>query len=417
MNIIIHEDRSPVHKLPAHIRKVLDAERLLNADQEKLDFCGMVLSGERADVFLPRKSDFSASKEPRVLASSLIRAIHKYTLNRNRTSLTGGVDEQIIGGSILGLAFTLLSDYLTYGLYIRRYADIRKNAGKTDWKRTIGGVQGYPSLGSLVYLDTIGKKSMTWLDDEITRIHASVIREINQIIGWVFFDVDTSISSDLAEIQYPNDDKEKQIVLLEKELITLYADRDIKLMQNLSAFLSYKNGKSGGDLVIGINKFHVMWEHMINACMEWTFDINNKLAKPCYKINDELLMATQKGGRTDTVLRSVDKSKFAIIDAKYYGADNISNLPGWPDLIKQFFYASALKDLYPDAKIYNYFIFPGVLRKAVSAHLQDPVSRELRDANYPPIECIYLEPMTLIKNYISGGKLLNLSMQLLHIDN
>ncbi|MGP2470630.1 LlaJI family restriction endonuclease [Yersinia sp. 2542 StPb PI] len=58
-----------------------------------------------------------------------------------------------------------------------------------------------------------------------------------------------------------------------------------------------------------------------------------------YTGNDAVIVINAEG----TVIRSPDTTTFAILDAKYYGAENLENLPGWPDLIKQFFYALALQ--------------------------------------------------------------------------
>jgi len=415
MDIFLHEDRCAVNNLPNHVRTAFVSNNLLRSDQDRLDFCGMVMRESRVDVFLPRNCGPIACSEQQKISASLIHAIHKYTLNRNRSSFTDGASEQIVGESFLGLAFTLLTDYVENGVYVRRTSDIQINTGKTDWKRTINRIQGYPSSDSLVYLDTLGRKKITHYNDEVTLIHAEIIRELDRLIGWIFFDKDLNIPSKLADIKPPSGDSSAQIRILERELGILYADRDMKLMKDLIAYLFKASNNSDDSLVIGISKFHSMWEHMIDSCMKWKFDINHRLAKPCYIINGEYQIATQKGGRTDTVLRSSDETKFAIIDAKFYGAENLANLPGWPDLIKQFFYAQALKDIFPEAIIYNWFIFPGITGTAESAHLMDPTTGELQDERYMPIQCTYLDPMILVSHYNSGKKLVELAEKLIHI--
>jgi hypothetical protein len=308
-----------------------------------------------------------------------------------------------------------MNDYVEHGVYVKRTSDIRKNTGKTDWKRTINRIQCYPSNGSIIYLDTLGKKTTTYYDDEISRIHAEVIRELDNLIGWIFFDNNSNVSSELAAFKKPSGDSNFKIEMLVKELGNLYADRDMKLMMDLMSYLSGETGNSNSSIVIGISKFHSMWEHMIDSCMILKYNINTHLAKPCYKINGEYQIATQKGGRTDTVLRSPDKKTFGIIDAKYYGADNLVNLPGWPDLIKQFFYALALNDIYPEATVYNWFIFPGSKATVESVHLMSPATQSLQDYKYKPIQCEFIEPMLLIDHYIAGKKITWLSEKILHI--
>ncbi|MDU1002616.1 MULTISPECIES: LlaJI family restriction endonuclease [Citrobacter] len=415
MNIVLHEDKCVVNSLPKHVRNILNTENLIYKEQDRLDFCGIVVQKNRVDIFLPRNSGATRDEDPLKLGASLIRAIYKYTLNRDRTSVSDGVSENVIGDSLISLAFTLLDDYIKNGIYIRRESSIKKNIGKTDWKRTIRRVQNYPVSNSFIYLDTLGRKRTTHHDDEVSRIHAEVIRELNDLVGWIIFDTTSTISSELVHINHSSGDIKTKLQILEKEMGLIYADKDLKLMKDLSMYLSNKNKYSDNNIVIGINRFHTMWEHMIDSCMLWKFDINRRLAKPSYKIDSEFKIAVQKGGRTDTVLMNSDENVFAIIDAKYYGANNVTNLPGWPDLIKQFFYASALKDIYPEATIYNYFIFPGISGIVESAHIEDPITREQQDVQYPPIKCEYLNPMMLIEFYVSGKKLIDLSEKLLHM--
>ncbi|ECI3886712.1 hypothetical protein AHV09_07375 [Salmonella enterica subsp. enterica] len=415
MNIVLYEDKCVISSIPKHVRNILDTEKVIYNDQDRIDFCGMVVQKNRVDIFLPRNSGSTRGKEPLKLGTSLIRAIHKYTLNKERILFTDGASEQIVGGSFIGLAFTLLDDYIKHGIYIKRTSYIRRNTGKTDWKRTIGRLQNYPTLNSFIYLDTLGRIKNTHYNNEVSRIHAEIIRELNCLIGWVFFDTTSTISSELADIPNSVGDIETKLQILEKEMELLYTDRDLKLLKDLSMYLSNKTNYFDNNFAIGIRNFHSMWEHMIDSCVLWKFDVNHRLAKPSYKINGEFKIAIQKGGRTDTVLMNPDETIFAIIDAKYYGASNVTNLPGWPDLIKQFFYASALKDIYPEATINNYFIFPGVSGTVESAHIEDPLTRERQDIRYPPIKCEYIDPMMLVDYYVSGKKLVELSERLLHI--
>ncbi|MBL5898860.1 LlaJI family restriction endonuclease [Lelliottia amnigena] len=413
MEIKLHEDKCAINTLPSQIRQVFEAEGLIQNNHERLDFCGLVMHNGTPNIFLPRNSAIPKDCNPRKIGSFLIRAIHKYVQNRYRSNIMDGTSDRLLGDSFLSLAFSLLTDYITYGIYIKRTSDIKKNQGKTCWKRTINKTHSYPSNSAPIYLDTIGCKKILSLDTEVTRIHAKVIRDLENIIGWAYFDEEPGIKQDLGDISLPNLNVKDQLQSLERELNNLYGDREITLIKNLCIYLSLGESNSSNSIVIGINKFHSMWEKMIDSCMNWKFEINHLLAKPCYKMNGSYQPASQKGGRTDTVLKVPCEDIFAVIDAKYYGADNISNLPGWPDLIKQFFYALALKDIYSSATIYNYFIFPGTLHIVESVHLQDPYTEELLDENYMPIECIYIEPLTLINNYISNKKLNVLSKKLL----
>lgn len=415
MNIILHEDRCALSSLSSNVQDALRSENLILADQVQLDFCGVIIRNRTVDIFLPRNSDTTILNDHRKIGSLLVRAIHKYIQHRSRASKSDGNNENIIGNSFIGIAFSLFSDYVENGLFIKKTEKITRNSGKTCWKRTIGRMQSYPSSGSPIYLDTYGRYKHRLYNEEVTRIHAKVVRELDRLLGWIYFDDDPGIQLELANIQLPISNEREQIKILETELGILYSDREMRLMKNLINYLSDQSTKNDDNFIIGIDKFHAIWEHMVDSCMTWKFDINHLLAKPSYKINGKFQIATQKGGRTDTVLRNYSTDIFAVIDAKYYGANNLTNLPGWPDLIKQFFYALALRDIFPTATVHNYFIFPGSFNGVESAHLQDPNTAELQDNIYAPITCIYINPIILIECYITGKKLKHISEQLLHI--
>lgn len=413
MSIVLHEDRCAVSALPPAVCQALEAEKVLLPEQGRLDFCGMVMQADRTDIFLPRNSGNVPDSAAKSEGAALMRAIHKYAQKRDRTTFSDGAAERILGNSFLSLAFTLLTDFSEHGLYVRRTSQQKINSGKTDWKKTLGRLPGYPAANSMIYPDTVGRKTTPHHDDDISRIHAAVIRQVNQRAGWIVFDRSSTIEAELVSVNPPAGDLHTWKALVKRELVTRYADREIRLMKSLLAWLEQETGASNCSLVVGINKFHGMWEHMIDTCMLNKFDINHKLAKPSYLINGAYQVAVQKGGRTDTVLSDADNRVFAIIDAKYYGADNLANLPGWPDIVKQFFYAHALKDIYPDAAINNTFIFPGSGGPVESVHLQAPETGIRLDQDYPPIQCRYLSPLVLIEHYNTGKKLRTLSGELL----
>ncbi|WP_178306498.1 LlaJI family restriction endonuclease [Vibrio algicola] len=102
----------------------------------------------------------------------------------------------------------------------------------------------------------------------------------------------------------------------------------------------------------------------------------------------------QKGQRIDTLLKSEDGQHYAVVDAKYYGAQSPNTAPGWSDLVKQFFYVNAVEEVAGSTvKVTNHFIFPGSkskLKAAYVAHRNKSISSE-NDclSNYPPIHCHY----------------------------
>ena len=71
----------------------------------------------------------------------------------------------------------------------------------------------------------------------------------------------------------------------------------------------------------------------------------------------------QKGQRVDIFLYELSSKEVCVIDAKYYDGSSLDHAPGWPDLVKQFFYAKSLTAgnlKHEVTAVRNYFIFPGI---------------------------------------------------------
>ncbi len=89
------------------------------------------------------------------------------------------------------------------------------------------------------------------------------------------------------------------------------------------------------------------------------------------------------------------------MDTKYYGAQGLESAPGWPDLVKQFFYAKALSVYCPGAKVKNAFVFSGQ-GPLTYVHMKNRETEQTEDIKYPPIKCVYIDPLELIKLYLAG---------------
>jgi hypothetical protein len=106
--------------------------------------------------------------------------------------------------------------------------------------------------------------------------------------------------------------------------------------------------------------------------------------------------------RTDIILVDPQTKKAVVVDAKYYAATNISNSPGWTDLVKQFFYAKALKIIRPEYEIGNIFIFPSSNGKMTSISVKSRNTLVSHDDVFPPIRCIYACPEKIMSHYLAG---------------
>ena len=213
------------------------------------------------------------------------------------------------------------------------------------------------------------------------------------------------------------DSIEGQIHILNSELRTTYSERDIQLIKSLIFYLKKIKGSSGRSMVIGIKHFHTVWEFMLLKTLANTVNVNQLLPLPSYRLRDDTIKsAPLKGQRLDVVLKRPNEDRYAVVDAKYYSAGSVSTAPGWPDLVKQFFYAKSLKEILPSAIITNAFVFPRKEGNLKSAHMIDRVTGTVLSEEYVDINCFYADPLEVMRHFVTNMFLHNLSQQLLVIE-
>lgn len=404
-------------RLEPELKAVLSDSGLIAPDMVKLSFCGVISYGKKLAIFLPRNTP----KEKQNIYSSalLFKAIYRYYLTRDSGIKSENIGDDVIGGSTLNLYSQLLQDYQDYGLYIRRTKEKTMNNGRVNWSRTIARSTLLPSDNGPVYMDLCTSRSRNDANNEITRIHASVIKQLVEKLGGLWLGAESYFDETLAHTPDTLMDTQSQIAYLEKELRLTYSERDIVLIKNLLRFLKETNDPNQNDMVIGTRFFHNLWESLLNECLPYTESINTKLPVPIYQTQeDQFVPVAKKNQRLDIFLKSPDDQYYAVIDAKYYDALSPNSAPGWSDLVKQFFYVNAVKDVVGSgAKVTNHFVFPGIepkLKSAFVAHrTQTLTSLEDGLPGYPPIYCHYLCPIVLLEKYVNGLSLEQLALNVL----
>lgn len=409
----IYSDRESIVELPVSLADILKKERLVTASGDKVSYCGLILNEGEVAVFFPRMSSIVNSLMPEnKLISMLMSAIRKYH-NIHNSGLAYFEDgERVIGGDSLSLISEILEDYKRNGIYSRRRTIRTRNTGKPDWKRTISNVTPFKSADSLIYLDFHGAKRRYESDCEVARIHAFIIKALDEEFSVFLESNSVYVHDGIPDPALKN--TEYFLIKLRSELKDVYSDRDIRLLKLLIKYLEQEKGSAETETLFGIKHFHSVWEYMLGQVLAYTVNLNSKLPIPAYRSNDGYLVsAASKGQRMDIVIKHPSADKYNVVDAKYYSATSISNSPGWPDLVKQFFYAKALKLIYPGSTVTNTFIFPGSKGHWASAHMKDRNLNATIDSEYEPINCVYVDPLVVIESFVYSKKLNDLSAQLL----
>lgn len=416
----IYLDRSLSGNIPEDVRAEL-VKRGLVADDglNRVSFCGVIMVNGCVNVFMPRASEHSHLSESKQvsLAALTISAVEKYARDKNtRIDLMDEPDGSH-GLGQLSLIRKLLDDYRKYGIYSRR-AVIRKiNNARPDWKRTISrSIPFDDSKGVPVYLDIHCTQKKYFTDSVVSLIHAKVIKDLDRHFSWIISGCLGFIAPELNDYSDPVGSLSHQVHLLKNELQQIYSDRDIRLLRDLIYYLENFSGSDINHFMAGVKDFHFAWEHMLRQVLDNKVDLNNQLPAPAYMdVHGKTIIANEKSMRTDIILEDQGRGVVAVVDAKYYAATSTENAPGWPDLVKQFFYAKALKLIRPKSVVRNYFVFPNKHEFLLQARLRDRISTHdlFYDEEFAPINCVYVCPIEVLEYYTMGKKMSQLSKNLL----
>tara|TARA_B110000503_G_C7091043_1_gene389440 strand:+ start:100 stop:1392 length:1293 start_codon:yes stop_codon:yes gene_type:complete len=415
-NIIYLSDREYLSNktIPKTLIEEMRSLGLISPDMLKVNFCGVVSYPDGLAVFLPRNHNILIESAD-LAGHLLLQALLKYYQSKDSGIYSQDNETEVIGGRAFSLASSLLDDYRSNGLYVRRIKEHTINSGKVNWSNSIARSTPYPTSNGAVYLDLVTTRYRYISNCETANIHAQVIKELYSGYGMLWLGLSSYVDEKIELMSKPLGNAEIQIAYLQRELQVSYSERDIFLIKGLIQYLRIKKSSNTSSVLIGICKFHNLWESILDECLVGKYSVNSKLPTPVYQTQDgEFSPVAKKGQRTDTVLKLLTESRFAVVDAKYYEASSAATAPGWPDLVKQFYYQDAVSILEgKHALVSNHFIFPGCTGKLTAVHVaeRDVDVKSVLDCldQYSAINCHYQDPIAALKAYVHGEKLTKLT--------
>ena len=403
--IAIFSDRAQISSLPSNVQEILKKEGLISVRGKKVSFSGLINTPDKSFIFMPRQTPHEKKYIPK-----LFEAIRKYS--REVSSLREANDDGsgLTGLEPLSIIHQVLSDYRLNGIYTRRDSHITVNKGKPNWGRTINRYSPYLSSKGPVYIDYTGSSSHNQSDTEASRIHAYIVKKLDERYGEILFSHKSYSEDGLLPPRSLDPSYFESVI--KAELQQLYSDRDVQLFKFILQYLKKYHGNQNSTITTGIQNFHSLWEHMLRKTISGAVDLNSQFSIPTYvDLSGGIHTAPKKGQRTDLIVHCPEKNLYSIVDAKYYDAKHLTSAPGWGDLLKQFFYAKAVHSLYPRAEVRNYFIFPGtgpLFEYAYMANREDKSA----DENYEAISCLYIDPIKVINAFTDGRVLEDISRKL-----
>jgi hypothetical protein len=413
--IHIHLDRSYKQAIPDNLKSEIALQvGDVDPDRAKIAFCGFLFKGKEAYVFMPRGSRIKGSVLTNMdQARLLFQCLTKYC--RSNESFLQKEGKSIVVGhpQILPLIVEILNDFKTNGIYTSESSFTRRGfQGKTDWKKTIESVNPHIEDEEIIYPHFVNRFKNSFFSNAVTKIHWSILQEIKSHFGWLLPELDGYIFG--RNIRVSN--RSFDIGVLKSELIGVYNDSKIHTLKTLLRFLESEfNSGQTESVSYGFSDFQYVWEHMLRSVLSPTHAFSD-MPIPVYRERSGREMPKpQKGQRIDILLYEPSSKEVCVIDAKYYDGSAVEHAPGWPDLVKQFFYAKSLTagNLKHEVNaVRNYFIFPGIARDASPDMVSVVDSSGHLDSEFPPIRCLHVSPEQIISSYISNKPLVDLRRQL-----
>ncbi|MDF2546099.1 MAG: hypothetical protein K0R93_997 [Anaerosolibacter sp.] len=321
---------------------------------------GFLIKGNHILVVFPKgyklpDEDEQLELHVRTLAETLARYRSEEELEEEEKELLGNPEEADPEG--IAAAIWLISDYENNGYIRKEIRSHRSSHGANiDWPRTVRKMTPLFSKGSPIYPDVLTRRSRIDYNNLLYQLHMYAVQRSYEKYGWILGWEKMDTSGFIAEMPC---DRYVARYILQRELEDTFVDREMKLINILMEFII---GSGEDDERIKLSTlatpyFHYVWEKICgHVFLNRYKDLSNFIPKPRWNSSLEKSISQ----RPD--LLYVEDEILYILDAKYYDVNR--NLPGWHDLVKQFYYYFSMHKK-SAMKVRNALIFPGVTDQPV----------------------------------------------------
>lgn len=312
-------------------------------------------------------------------------------LKRSKLSLDRADDFKSYGTSdLLSIMLFILNDYFENGLYsnIKEIIEINGN-GDIHWDRTVNDCFSIIQNNRPYYLDLKTRHRLNDDLDYFKLLHECVVSSISRDLKTCglldLFDLEDVSLTDSKIDDFG--DKDYILYKLACEQNSQFNTRKQLLLKALYSYIDKSQDTLDSTFCTfyGTTSFHVIWERvcafifndMLHERIENIFlpqkigssDYSGRLIdlieKPTWTVTDTQSSMTLIPDIV-TIDTNADRSKFIIIDAKYYTPSFRQDrapcgVPGIESITKQYLYQLAFKnfiDNYKFSSVENYFVFP-----------------------------------------------------------
>lgn len=317
-------------------------------------FTGFITIKNDLIIVFPKGYDLPSTEEIllsniRTLAGTLLRYSEEINLDEEERTMLSGENKMTPEG--IAPALWLIRDYQEYGFLRREIRQYQERAGqRIDWSRTIKTKQAYHSNSRPIYIDVVSKKSSIDMNNILYRLHRYVVQRSIKKYGWLLGNFQINFEPQDEELPCDLSTADEHI---RQELEQTFVNREIAVLQNISYYL-LGSGDEHEDTSLNTFAtpfFHNVWEVICGYLLKNEYsNLKHIVPKPTWNTQFGKKSTVQKPD-----ILFIEDDELFIVDAKYYDVDR-EKLPGWHDLVKQFFYYYSLKDI--ATKTHNILLFP-----------------------------------------------------------
>ena len=382
---------------------------VVRSAEDGQDFLGIRISNENdrdTEIVTPRyympdmkKPAEKLTKEERQKLKQLVRAWKKYQ-SRKKTKNNGEIENDGVNYDF-DAAFSLVQDFVDYGLYIElEKLEARRTCGKIDFSKTIKKCRPILLDEGPLYLPYITNVKKVADESLVRDTQILVLNDIARKIGWL-------IGFNIYIPQHGVNSSRNKSLISRLKMIKggSYNSRKLLLIDNLIQYLSAEmsSSKDNNDLFVSV--VYEFWEDIVSVILgnvdkselDKYFYIrhrySDKKTGAFYKIKRELNPL-----KPDAVYKDDIKKHLIIFDAKYYDK---KVLPNNYDITKQFAYMRKAYGYYGGGYEYrNIFILP----TDDCSHFSNRIA--YFDPDVPPvddllpIEVIYINVYKAVELYL-----------------
>lgn len=321
----------------------------------KFNVSGLLVGDQNIFIIFPKGVFVKRNKEKNIfIAQTLLQVLVKYD-KESIEKLQVFHGEHNMDSNFLSIINWLVKDYYINGIIKTNFISEKVNGyGRTDWNKTIRKTNPIIIQENTLYLDTINIKPMNNLNSNLTLVHLKILKEIETDFGWLLnfnVKIPPTIANRKINYNYRN-----MKYILHNSLRMTFNQKEIKLYQMLIKYIDSKITAQGRNsfTLLYTKYFQYVWEAICKRIFNDEPTLNYLLPKPYWKVDNNIHVTRQ----IPDILTTDESNNLYIIDAKYYRTyDGIKHLPGWNDMVKQFFYGQSI-ETQKFNNIYNIFIFP-----------------------------------------------------------